>query len=284
MKVLMLSGIPASGKSTKAKELCKDTTWKRVNKDDIRSSLGNGYVYSKATEDVIKDTEFKLAIKYLSEGFNVVVDDTNATPNHRKTWEDIATKAGAEFEVLRFDTPLNECLSRNALREDPVPEKFIKDMYRRWFATNLYDERYQVIQDDSLIHCIIVDLDGTLALRNGRNPYDFDKVDTDLVNKPILNLLNTINKDTFVILMSGRDESCRLKTKNFLLDNNVYYDALYMRADKDSRPDEVVKLELYNNHIKGQYHVDFVLDDRDKVVKMWREQGLTCLQVYYGDF
>jgi hypothetical protein len=58
-----------------------------------------------------------------------------------------------------------------------------------------------------------------------------------------------------------------------------------MRAEKDNRKDSIIKRELFDKHIRDKYHVDFVLDDRDQVVRMWRrELGLTCLQVNYGNF
>ena len=42
--------------------------------------------------------------------------------------------------------------------------------------------------------------------------------------------------------------------------------------------------ELYEKYIKDSYNVLCVFDDRQKVVDMWREEGLLCCQVYYGDF
>ena len=58
-----------------------------------------------------------------------------------------------------------------------------------------------------------------------------------------------------------------------------------MRDDGDYRKDNITKLEMYNKHIKGKYDVEFVLDDRDSVVKMWRDElDLTCMQVDWGNF
>ena len=57
-----------------------------------------------------------------------------------------------------------------------------------------------------------------------------------------------------------------------------------MRKEGDNRPDEVVKEEIFNENIRGNYSVRFVLDDRSKVVDMWRQLGLKCLQVAEGDF
>jgi hypothetical protein len=57
-----------------------------------------------------------------------------------------------------------------------------------------------------------------------------------------------------------------------------------MRKEKDNRPDEVVKEELYHNQISPFYKVEAVFDDRNKVVAMWRRLGLTVFQVADGDF
>lgn len=283
-KILMLRGLPGSGKSTLAKEMCsEDPNWIRVNKDDIRASKPD-YIYSKEAEQEIVDIECRLAIDGLEKGYSVIVDDTNATKRHEEMWQGIADKYCVDFETLTLLTDLETCLQRNSLRETPVPEDFIRTMYNKHFKTNLYDVRYQVAVQDSLQDCIIVDIDGTLALRNGRNPYDFSKVDTDIVNEPVADILRTYINDTYVIIVSGRDERCRIATKDWLLENDIYFDDLYMRPENDTRPDEIVKREIYDKYINDNFNVKFVLDDRDKVVKMWRDLGLTCLQVYYGDF
>lgn len=57
-----------------------------------------------------------------------------------------------------------------------------------------------------------------------------------------------------------------------------------MRPTKDNRPDTVVKKELFEAHIDGRYDVAFVVDDREGVVRQWREMGLTCFQVAEGNF
>jgi hypothetical protein len=61
-------------------------------------------------------------------------------------------------------------------------------------------------------------------------------------------------------------------------------EALHMRGRGDHRPDQVVKRELYERRVRPRYTVTAVLDDRAKVVRMWRELGLTVLQVADGDF
>ena len=74
------------------------------------------------------------------------------------------------------------------------------------------------------------------------------------------------------------------ETIKWLNDNGIKFDDLYMRFTNDLRKDSIVKQEIYEMCIKDKYNVLFVLDDRDQVVNMWREQGLKCLQVAEGNF
>ena len=59
---------------------------------------------------------------------------------------------------------------------------------------------------------------------------------------------------------------------------------LYLRADNDFRPDDITKRELYEQIVRDGFKPELVFDDRDQVVKMWRELGLQCYQVRAGDF
>jgi len=80
-------------------------------------------------------------------------------------------------------------------------------------------------------------------------------------------------------------DSSQPQTERWLAKHNVPYDMLIMRKHTDTRKDSIIKKEIFDEHIKGKYFVRFVLDDRNQVVDMWRQDlGLPCLQVYYGDF
>ncbi len=141
-------------------------------------------------------------------------------------------------------------------------------------------------QNPDLPKAIICDLDGTLALMNGRNPFDAARCDHDLLNEPVGNLLRNYKKLGYqIILVSGREELFKPQTLLFLEKHAIVFDALIMRKSKDYRKDAVVKTEIYNEQIKDNYFIEFVLDDRNQVVDMWRKElGLPCFQVFYGDF
>lgn len=135
---------------------------------------------------------------------------------------------------------------------------------------------------------IIVDIDGTIAHRGERSPYDLTKVledKEDFIITSLIEELSSAKCPPDVVIVSGRDEVCRQDTEKWLNKHNIKYSALYMREHKDNRDDTIVKKELYEKYIKEEDNpVWFVLDDRDKVVKMWRELGLKCLQVAEGNF
>ena len=132
---------------------------------------------------------------------------------------------------------------------------------------------------------IVCDIDGTLALHNSRGPFEFDKVETDDINTPVYEFLNMYyNSGAQVVLLSGRQEEYRKHTQRWLLKHMVAYDHLFMRPAGDRRSDDIVKLELFDNHVRKRFKVSHVLDDRDRCVYLWRKLGLPCWQVAEGNF
>jgi hypothetical protein len=132
---------------------------------------------------------------------------------------------------------------------------------------------------------IVCDIDGTLALHTNRGPYDFDKVETDTEYKQVVYALDLFRRDgQRIILLSGRQEEYRPHTERWLKKFQVPYDELHMRPGGDRRGDDIVKLELFDKHVRDLWHPHLVLDDRDRCVYLWRKLGLACFQVADGAF
>ena len=148
----------------------------------------------------------------------------------------------------------------------------------------LLDKSYKINKDENLIPAIIVDLDGTLSLINNRTVYDSKEAINDVVNESILDIINRYKDDHEIIIITGRQVKSHNETHEWLKKNNIKVDVLYMRDDNDYRQDSIIKLDVYKKFIKNKYSVKFVLEDRDQVVDMYRQIGLPCFQVYYGDF
>lgn len=136
---------------------------------------------------------------------------------------------------------------------------------------------------------IIVDIDGTISEKADRDIYDYSRVMEDKPKEDIIKLVRLLYVQWYdIVFCSGRDDSCMEVTKQWIK-KHVFEGIevpieIYMRKTGDNRPDDVVKEEIYRRKIKPKHDVWFVLDDRTRVVDMWRDQGLTCLQVQRGDF
>lgn len=136
----------------------------------------------------------------------------------------------------------------------------------------------------------IVDIDGTVAAHPNRGHHDYAKVGEDLPIHKIISLVNTLDMDVdYTMFVSGRPYSCHEDTEQWLRTHvrafdPAYGSRLFMRATGDYRKDDIVKQEIYFREIHNIYTVNYVIDDRNRVVKMWRELGLTVLQVADGDF
>lgn len=288
MKLIMCKGLPGSGKSTWARS--QHLSIMVVNKDDIRAGLTKtGWVWSPSNEkDVIKQRD-QLITMGLKKGLVVISDDTNLAPKHQVALEALAKRCGSTFMIQDFTTTvtLAECIRRDSLRvEGKVGEKVIRDMYRQYLEPRVLPAQVvPYFNDPKLPPAVICDLDGTLCIHNGRGPFDYDKCDTDLINHAVDMVLMAMSQQGHeIIFMSGREDSCRDLTLKWLSSHGWDNPLLFMRQAKDFRKDWIVKTELFNTHVRDKFMVEFVLDDRDQVVKMWRDMGLTCLQVNYGNF
>ena len=169
---------------------------------------------------------------------------------------------------------------------------------------------------------VIFDLDGTLAIiekrrikagsPTGDKPtqskmdwdvfFDAENIKLDEPNIPVIKMAQTFHKDGFkIVIFSGRNDRSFYTTKDWLEKYKVPYDLLVLRPDKfksDSwpiangnpatpemrfMPDEILKKAMLDTFV-DKNDVLMTVDDRQKVVDMWRAEGLTCFQVAPGDF
>ena len=287
-RLILMRGLPGSGKSTRALQMIKEEPGRyfRVNRDIIRDMLGVTS-FSRSAEKMVAKTRDALIVTGLSLGKDIIVDDTNLDHDRKLChFKDIVAKEMLvpevyDFEVIDLtDVPVSECILRDARRGDrAVGKKVIWNMYNQYLIPK------RPAHNPDLATAIICDIDGTIAQMVGRSPYEEDRVGEDNPKKEVISILEQYkNTPNAIILVSGRHEDCRVATENWCRSHNVPYDLLLMRPTGDNRSDAIIKREIYDIYIKDKYNVLFVLDDRDRVVDVWRSLGLTCLQVGYGSF
>jgi len=136
LEVIILKGLPGSGKSTWAKKKMQDNPgkYKSVNKDALRDMLDSGQ-FSKDNESFVTKVRNFIIFAALEQGKNVIVDDTNFNPIHKKKIRDLA-HGYAVVKIKEFNVDVDECIRRDAVRENSVGEKVIRSMYNKYVAIN----------------------------------------------------------------------------------------------------------------------------------------------------
>lgn len=289
-------GLPTSGKSTAAKLLVAQdpANRARVSRDDIRSML---YGYPEVPIDFSREDEVtaieEAAVRAgLKAGKDVLVDATHLRAKYIRKWNDLHPLT----EVIDFEVDVDEAVRRDSLRMYPVGEAVIRDMAQRFLVKGklppLPDlsrrQPTEVRQVEPWSHlktdAIILDIDGSIAHMTDRGPYDTSRYHTDEVDEYVLSVIQVLSNEFPILVTTGRSEDFREVTHKWLIDNNVPFDSLIMRKSGDARNDAIIKPELYWEFIAPEYNVVMAFDDRDRVVRAWRDMGIKVAQIAYGNF
>lgn len=298
--MLILVGPPGSGKSTYAKyHLRTEENWIRVNRDDFRAMQFSMDNLTEEQEAIITKMVDNTIVALLSNRVNVIVDATNT---RKEFLQQYLYKFNhlADISFKLFDVPSDELKQRVTKRyEDTgryIPPEVLKKFLQQFenVKTNFdFGIRRKIApkneakqQDTSLPKAIICDLDGTLALIHGRSPYDASTCDQDFPNVPVVSMVKNYHSLGYhILLVSGREDVYKPQTIKWLAENEIHYTLLLMRQSGDYRKDSIIKKQIYSEHIDGKYYIEVVLDDRNQVVDLWRNDlQLPCFQVNYGDF
>lgn len=304
--VTLMTGLPASGKTTRALELVAKGA-RRVSLDDLHEMLdGTGRRLTPRRKDDLIALQRRVIYRLVRDGYDVVVDNDHLTeeiPRGIRRY----VGANAHYEVIDLtDVSLDECIARDAARA-ASGERSVGAKSIRRAAKKLADERLRgyKLNAKSLNHAaqaqayvtpepytrtdlpevVICDIDGTVALNDGhRGHHDYDKVIDDKPKAKVIELVQLLATQFPIVFISGRQDGCRSETELWLKEHVGVDFELYMRKEGDKRPDYVVKSEIFDEHLRDHVSIHLVLEDRDQVVRLWRDIGLTCLQVDYGDF
>lgn len=298
-ELVITRGLPASGKTTFARRWVEAAPGRaRVNRDDLRATLFGRQRLEFTQEQQVTLAQHAAVRALLLGGSSVVVDDTNLRLRYARAFADLAVAAGAEFGVEELTTPLEECLRRDAARaaagERAVGERVLRELAARYGGVRLPVTPTETVAvpvrsylpDPSLPRCVLVDIDGTVALIGDRGRFEEHLVERDLPNPSVIDVVRRLHASGHeIVFLSGRGSGCREQTEAWLRAHvGDLFSGLFMRAQGDQRKDATVKLELLFAEVAPRWSVEFVLDDRDQVVAAWRRAGLTVFQVADGNF
>jgi len=317
-EIWLTRGLPASGKSTWAKRMVghwKDgeqtidpsANFVRVNMDDIRDMLGFGFSsgtglgWSKELEETALKVQDTAILSAVAGGHDVIVDNTHIEQKMPKRIKRLFD-GEVNFRVKDFShVLLQACLTRDVLRMEKglpyVGSEVIKKMANRmknskwklteaWMNDVTLSAPYEAIPGTP--KAILVDIDGTLARHDSRSPYDYSRVLTDGVHTHIDDLVTMYSNEGYrIILLSGRPnlEDIRNDTKQWLRDNMIPFDYLFMRPDDMLQDNDAdVKQFLFDSYIRDYFDIRLMLDDRNRVVRRMRKLEIPVLQVAEGNF
>lgn len=303
--VWLTVGLQGSGKSTWAKKFAKETGAVRLEMDCYRQMMGwhaGSPEWTPEREKLSFQAMLDNLVFLVKNGHKVVLSNTHLNRNWASQYKTALQHYDVTWHVKDFtDVPIEECIRRDSGREGlcRVGEAVIKKAHKGfqrsqktglvvtepWLNEPLFEIR-KYEGSPGKPKALLVDFDGTLALMDGRGPYEFWRVDEDKICKPVHMAVKMARAYGYkVIGCSGRDEGlAKEKTKLWMAKNAVVLDGLVMRKAGDRRRDDVVKHDLFWEFIAPHYDVEWVMDDRQRVVDVWRAMGIQCFQVQTGDF
>lgn len=292
MKAVVTVGISASGKSTWASTTAlaaQVPTWV-LSRDNFRRTIlherfgrnlvpGELWVTWRWRDEDEVTARYEARLRQIAAaGEDVICADTNLDPKRRTQLVRLLEQLGYTVEIRDFPIKLEDAWKRDAGRPDGVGHTVIYKQYQQWLE---YQNRRRYTANIEVPDAVIVDVDGTLADMTGvRGPFDWAKVHLDRCHEPIADLVEGLRYMSHrVIVLSGRDGCCEPATRQWLDDNSIIFDELYMRAPGDRRPDAEIKEELFWTHVAPRFNVRLVIDDRPVMCRRWMELGLRVLNV-----
>ena len=297
-KLIICRGIQGSGKSTWAKAWAiEDPTHRvRFNWDDMRNMMGEYWVPERENTGIMKTLRASFLGDMMQKGWDIVIDNMNLNPKDWEFYEGLVKTHNQTFPQLQYEieykdffTPVEECIRRDAMRPNPIGEAVIRATWKRYrhfiICKEIEDKFYNMkTYDATKRDCIIADMDSTLCVNLTKRPFYTDDWKEKLIyDTPLAGPISILRAQKMtgtcdVIILTGRREDGRTQTEEWLKTYNVPYDRLFMRGVNDFTKGDAFKEKILETFILPKYNVLFALDDDDKCVKMFRRNGIICLQ------
>lgn len=274
MKAFVTVGISASGKTSWAKELVRQG-WRDINRDWIRFNMvkpgtdWSNYKFNNTNEKEVTRLQGLMISESWAAGDNIIISDTNLNPGIRAALIKQLQDLGYEVEIKAFPITRELAVKRDNLRANGVGAEIIYRQFQKW---NDYIGRLTYTPDEMLPDAIIVDVDGTIAIMDGRGPFDWHRVGEDLPRWLIIDMVENYHRQGYkILIVSGRSDECKAETLEWLNFHEIPFHELHMRKEGDFRRDSAIKEEILWTHLAHKYNIVAAIDDRPMMIRTWHE-------------
>lgn len=297
-KMIASIGIPASGKSTLALDLAEDG-FAVVSRDNYRhnpSLFEQPYKFTKAKEKEVTERRNNNIKYWIDLGIDVFVDETNCSEKSRNSLLELAQvlECDIEWRILEDSFDVDKCHKRNVQRKHSVPYEVIENMFVNFLDFVMCNPQYcpewlptkRQMLNSRKTNWIICDVDGTIAERSGRSPYEWSKVIEDIPIQEVIDVVSLLSDDNSISIFSGRDGSCQEATEQWIY-THCDFDPLeiILRPEGSMEKDYIVKMRMLKEGFTNIGILPkYVFDDRQQVCRYWRAIGLRVFQVDMGLF
>jgi len=135
--IVLVCGLPGSGKSHFARTYFLQSGRKRINRKELRrlifemSNFGRKWSekdFESSDEFLVKHVEREIVEHLLQNHHKLLIDNTSISRESRKGYVSIAHRMGRSIGAIFLDTPVRRCIERNRAREDSLPEMVISQL------------------------------------------------------------------------------------------------------------------------------------------------------------
>lgn len=304
--ITVLIGVSGSGKSTVAKKYLQlNPNAVRINRDDLRKTLFGveqidvEYYDRKDFRDcekLVSEVSEQIMYDTLNKSKDIVLDNTHLQKkyideiirkfNHLDAIELKFMHGDAHWEFNKFEDRLTERFNGDKTKHEYLIrqwreyQKLKKSLHGHQL---FYPQTSPQIQfQQNLPKAYGFDIDGTLARKGDRDIFDDSKLHLDTEIIEVGEILRALyNSGYKIIFLSGRQDSCYLSTKRWLENSNLWMpdSEMFMRKEKDQRPDYIIKEELIVNDVYSKYNLIAMIDDRLQVSREYFRLGVFTFNV-----
>lgn len=164
VKLIVFSGIPASGKTTISERLAKENNYIRISMDE-----GNYVKHDDMIDDIVG---------HLKDGRSVVADSLYDSAQHRVNLLDRVQSIECECICIVMNTPLEECIRRNNTRKNPLPSGLIQCISEHYETPSLDEGWNNIVNIDMkqmLPNCTNMNTARLVNIFMGRNVVNIKK-------------------------------------------------------------------------------------------------------------